>query len=48
MKRGSHQRVQLLPINPDYAAIEVDPEEASEMVIVEELVEPIKFTPSSF
>lgn len=37
----SHQRVQLLPINPDYTAIEVDPDEASEMVIVGELVSPL-------
>ena len=37
----SHQRVQLLPINPDYPPIEVDPDEASEMVIVGELVAPL-------
>ncbi|MGK0188602.1 MAG: superfamily II DNA or RNA helicase/diadenosine tetraphosphate (Ap4A) HIT family hydrolase [Verrucomicrobiales bacterium] len=37
----SHQRVQLLPTNPDYTPIEVDPEEASEMVIVGELVAPL-------
>ena len=33
-----HQRIQLLPLNPAYPAIEVDPEEAASMVVVGEWI----------
>jgi SOS-response transcriptional repressor LexA len=33
-----HQRIQLLPLNPDYMPIEVEPQEAEQMVVVGEFV----------
>lgn len=34
----THDRIQLLPLNPEFQPIEVTPEEASEMVVVGEFV----------
>ena len=31
-----HQRIQLLPLNPDYQPIDVEPEEAEQMIVVGE------------
>jgi diadenosine tetraphosphate (Ap4A) HIT family hydrolase/HKD family nuclease len=34
----AHQRIQLLPLNPDFQPIEVDPQEADEMLVIGEFV----------
>ncbi|MBM3823924.1 MAG: hypothetical protein FJ404_13745 [Verrucomicrobia bacterium] len=34
----AHQRIQLLPLNPEYSPIEVDPQEAEQMIVVGEFV----------
>ena len=33
-----HQRIQLLPLNPEYSPIEVEPQEAEQMIVVGEFV----------
>lgn len=34
----SHEKIQFLPLNPEYPPIDVEPEEAAEMIVVGELV----------
>ncbi len=33
-----HQRIQLIPLNPDFKPIEVEPKEAEEMMVVGEFI----------
>ena len=33
-----HQRIQLLPLNPQYSLIEVEPREAEQMIVIGEFV----------
>ena len=34
----AHDRIQLLPLNPEYNPIEVEPQEAEQMIVVGEFV----------
>jgi SOS-response transcriptional repressor LexA len=33
-----HQRIQLLPLNPEYSPIKVEPQEAGQMIVVGEFI----------
>jgi SOS-response transcriptional repressor LexA len=41
-----HDRIQLLPLNPEFEPIEIEPEDAADVVVVRELSQTVRFLQS--